>query len=180
MMIVGLIVACEVGFWVLLLAGLTARYALHWPRVGAALLVSVPLVDVVLLVATIVDLRGGAVATAAHGLAGAYIGFSVAFGHGLVKAADVRVAHRFGVGPAPVSLPRRGPAWVRREWHLWGRAVLAWAVACGVLLLAVAAVGNASRTRELIDWVEGLTVAMILWLLAGPLLAAARTRLLPG
>ena len=176
-MIVGLIVACEVGFWVLLAAGLAARYGLRWPRVGAALLVCVPLVDVVLVVATVIDLRGGAVATAAHGLAGAYIGFSVAFGHGLIKAADVRVAHRFAGGPAPARPPRRGALRVRHEWQVWGRALLAWFVGCGVLLLAMVAVGDASRTQQLSVWSEGLSVVLVLWLVAGPLLTVARTGL---
>lgn len=174
--IVGLIVACEVGFWVLLAAGLAARYGLGWPRVGAALLVCVPLVDVVLLVATVVDLRGGAVATAAHGLAGAYIGFSVAFGHGLIKLADVRVAHRFAGGPAPAARPRDSRSRVRHEWQVWGRAALAWAVSCTVLLLALLAVGDPSRTQQLFAWIQELTIVLVLWLLAGPLLTLARTR----
>ena len=176
-MIVGSIVACEVGFWVLLAAGPAARYGLRWPRVGAALLVCVPLVDVVLVVATVIDLRGGAVATAAHGLAGAYIGFSVAFGHGLIKAADVRVAHRFAGGPAPVPPPQRGPLRVRLECQVWGRALLAWFIACGVLILVMVAVGDASRTQQLSLWIQGLSAVLVLWLLAGPLLTVARTGL---
>lgn len=175
-MIINLIVVCEVGFWLLLAAGLAVRYGLRWPRVSAALLVCVPLVDVVLLVATVIDLRGGAVATAAHGLAGAYIGFSVAFGHGLMKAADVRVAHRFARGPAPAVRPQRGRPRVRYEWQVWGRAVLAWFIACAVLLLATVAVGDASRTQQLNVWIQGLSAVLVLWLVAGPLLEVARTR----
>lgn len=162
----------------LLLAGLTARYGLRWPRVGAALLVCVPIVDVVLLVATVVDLRRGAAATAAHGLAGAYIGFSVAFGHRLVTSMDVRVAHRFAGGPAPVPPPSRGRLKVRFEWQMWGRALLAWAVACVVLLLAVVAVGDTTRTEQLLLWIQGLSAVLFIWLLAGPLFTAARVGLL--
>lgn len=94
-MIVAVIVACELGFWVVLAAGLLARYGLRWPRIGAALLLCVPLVDLVLLGATVVDLRGGATATAAHGLAAAYLGFSVAFGHRTIRSLDQRVAHLY-------------------------------------------------------------------------------------
>ncbi|WP_407342151.1 hypothetical protein [Pengzhenrongella phosphoraccumulans] len=87
-MLVAVIAACEVGFWVLLGAGLVARYALRRPRLGAALLVGVPLVDLVLLAATVLDLRAGSTATFVHGLAAAYIGFSVAFGHSTIRWAD--------------------------------------------------------------------------------------------
>jgi hypothetical protein len=36
------IVACEIGFWVLLGLGLIVRYALRWPRTSVVLLASVP------------------------------------------------------------------------------------------------------------------------------------------
>jgi hypothetical protein len=57
--LLALIVACEIGFWAFLLAGLAARYLLRWKTVSTILLICVPLVDLVLLAATIADLRGG-------------------------------------------------------------------------------------------------------------------------
>ena len=174
-MIVGVIVACEVGFWVLLGAGLLARYGLRRPRLGAALLIGVPLVDLVLLAATVLDLRGGAVATGAHGLAAAYIGFSVAFGHHTIRTVDAWVAHRYAGGPAPAK-PRRGAA---HAWAEWLRALLAWAVACGLLAIAILAVGDAGRTAELAGWIEELTVVLVVWLGVGPLWASARQAIRP-
>src|SRR5687767_3263233 len=100
-MLLALIVACEISFWALIAAGLASRYLLGRRRLGAALLVCVPVVDLVLLVATVIDLAGGAVADFGHGLAAAYIGFSVAFGHSLIRWADERFAHRFAGGPPP-------------------------------------------------------------------------------
>ena len=91
-----LIVACEVGFWLMLGAGLVARYPLSMRRTSTVLLVGTPMLDVVLLVATVFDLRGGAAATVVHGLGAAYLGFSVAFGHGIIRWADQRFAHRLG------------------------------------------------------------------------------------
>lgn len=58
-MIVTLIVICEVGFWVLLAAGLATRYLLKMPRAGMALLLCEPLLEVVLLVVTALDLKNG-------------------------------------------------------------------------------------------------------------------------
>lgn len=176
-MLVGVIIACEIGFWAILAAGLFARYGLRWPRVSTALLVSVPAVDLVLLTATVLDLRQGAVATAAHGLAAAYLGFSIAFGHQTIRTLDQRFAHRFAGGPKPVRTPRTGPLRIRYEWQQWGRAALAWAVACVLLMAAIVVVGDGNRTTELESWLSGLTIALAGWLVAGPLLALARPRL---
>lgn len=59
-MLYAVIITSEVLFWVFLLAGLTARYPLRSPRLGAALLVCAPLVDLITLAAAVIDLRGGA------------------------------------------------------------------------------------------------------------------------
>lgn len=61
-MIITVIVGCEIGFWLALAAGLGLRYPLKRPKAGAVVLACVPLVDLVLLAATVVDLRGGATA----------------------------------------------------------------------------------------------------------------------
>ncbi|MGD9694254.1 MAG: hypothetical protein AB7V42_01160 [Thermoleophilia bacterium] len=143
------IVGCEIGFWVLVSLGLVARYLLRMPRVGLGFLVAAPLVDLVLLSATIVDLRGGATATTLHALAGVYIGVSVAFGHRMIAWADARAAHRLGGGPPPVRRPRYGAAHARAERRTWYRHLLAWAVGSVLLLAAAAMVGEASRTEAL-------------------------------
>ncbi|MCP9964683.1 hypothetical protein LUW74_13890 [Actinomadura madurae] len=107
-MLIGIIAACEIGFWVVLAAGLAARYPLRLRRTGAALLLCVPLIDLVLLAATVIDLRGGATAGTGHGLAAAYLGYSVAFGHSMVRWADERFAHRFAGGPRRAAGPSTG------------------------------------------------------------------------
>lgn len=82
-MIVTLIVLCEVGFWVLLAAGLALRYPARKPRLGAAVLLCEPLLEVVLLVVTAIDLKNGAEPDWKHGLAAVYIGFTVGLGHSM-------------------------------------------------------------------------------------------------
>lgn len=164
-MLLTLIVACEIGFWVVLLAGLVARYPLRLPRLGAALLACVPLVDVVLLTATVGELRGGAVAEFQHGLAAAYIGFSVAFGHGMIRWADARFAQRFAGGRRPLQLPKHGGARARHEWREFGKALVAWAISCALLLGGIALVGDAGRTTELRAWIGRLTLVLAIWLI---------------
>ena len=116
-----LIVACEIGFWVILLLGLACRYLLRRDRLSRALLLGLPLIDALLLAFTAIDLRNGTTATFAHGLAAAYVGFTVAFGAMAVKWADAHFAHRFAAGPAPSEPPARGWPAVRYE-LVFGRA----------------------------------------------------------
>ncbi|WP_329520455.1 hypothetical protein [Spirillospora sp. NBC_01491] len=162
-MLFAVIVACEAGFWLVLLAGLGARYLLRWRRAGAALLLCVPLLDVVLLTATVVDLRGGATAGFGHGLAAAYLGYSVAFGHGWVRWADERFAHRFADGPPPRAKPRHGRARARYERSEFGKAALASAIGCGALLLMIALVGDPDRTEALLGWTLRLGTVLAIW-----------------
>ncbi|MFI5930670.1 hypothetical protein [Actinoplanes sp. NPDC051494] len=159
------IVACEIGFWVLLLAGLLTRYAWRRPRLGAALLLMVPLTDVALLALAVVDLRGGAPAGTAHGLAAVYLGVSVAFGHSMLRWADAQVARRFhhtppataghgtgeqaaheqaaheqAAGDRPVAATGRPPrltgrAHAAQERRTWLRHLLAYAVSAVVLAI---------------------------------------------
>jgi hypothetical protein len=145
------IIACEAGFWVLLVGGLAARYLLRARRLSTALLVSVPLVDVVLLAISVLDLRRGGEATVAHGLAAVYIGVSLAFGHQMIDWADQRFAHRFAGGPAPVRPPRSGRAHAARERRQWGRHLLAYVTAAAVLGLFTLLVGDVTKTAPL--WV---------------------------
>ncbi|MGY0058367.1 hypothetical protein ACWY4P_17735 [Streptomyces sp. LZ34] len=166
-MIVGLIVASEVGFWVVLLGGLCVRYVLRKPRAGAALLACVPLLDVVLLVATVIDLRRGAEPSTAHGLAAVYLGFSVAYGHYMITWADGRFAHRFAGGPPPVKPPKYGVARVRHEWRLWRMTLIAAAIAVAVLQMCVWLIGDGDSTGSMVAWqLQMLKVAGIHLLIA--------------
>ena len=68
-LILTVIIACEIGFWVFVVLGLLARYVLRRPRTGFVLLAMTPVVDLVLLTAVIINLQGGGTATFFHGLA---------------------------------------------------------------------------------------------------------------
>ncbi|MFJ3302858.1 hypothetical protein ACIPSA_07035 [Streptomyces sp. NPDC086549] len=151
-MIVGLIVACEVAFWVLLAAGLAFRYLLKMPRTGLALLLCEPLLELVLFAVTAIDLKNGAEPDWRHGLAAVYIGFTVGLGHSTIKWADARVAHRFAGGPPPVRPPKYGTARAVHEWKVAGRWILASVVAIALLQAAVWYVGDEGGTGSLRAW----------------------------
>ncbi len=136
------IIACEIGFWVLLGAGLAARYLLRLRTLSALLLLAVPLIDVALLALAVVDLRRGAEPALGHSLAAIYLGVTVVFGHRLIRWADVRFAHRFAGGPAPVPSPRHGRAHATLERHQWLRHLAAYAMAALVLAVFALLVGE--------------------------------------
>ncbi|GGK91912.1 hypothetical protein Sme01_54280 [Sphaerisporangium melleum] len=155
-MILAVIIGCEIGFWVLLGLGLLARYVMRARRLSAVLLLCVPLVDVVLLVATVADLRAGGTANWTHGLAAAYIAYSVVFGHRTLRWADQVAAHRLSDGPPPRKPPAGRTARARYEWGIWARIVLAYGIACALLVLAIWAIGDPARTEELWTFMLGL------------------------
>lgn len=146
-MILAIVIACEIGFWVLIALGLLARYALRLRRTGAVLLALTPVLDVILLVAVAIDLRSGATASFAHALGALYLGFSVAYGHALVHAADVRFAHRFAGGPAPQKL--YGGAYALACWKDLARTTLGASITAGAVLLLGWIAGDPGRTEAL-------------------------------
>ncbi|MFJ6217310.1 hypothetical protein ACIQGZ_28855 [Streptomyces sp. NPDC092296] len=147
-MIVTLIVICEVGFWALLAIGLAVRYLLKMRRTSVALLLCEPLLEVVLLIVTAVDLRNGARPSWEHGLAALYIGFTLAYGHYTITWLDGHAAHRFAGAPRPAKPPKYGMPRARHEGKLLLRSLLGGAVACGLLQLAIWYVGNAPDARQ--------------------------------
>ena len=168
-----LIIGCEIGFWVLLLAGLACRYVLRRPTLSSILLIGVPLVDVALLAFTVVDLTHGAQATFAHGLATAYIGFTVAFGPVVIRWADQHFAFRFADGPPPARLPSTGWSVVIHELKLWGRCLLAVAIIYVLLIGIMAMINDPARTRALEIWYRIPLGTVFFWFLFGPVWSLA-------
>jgi len=173
-LIVGLIIACEVAFWVLLAAGLATRYLLRMPRTGLALLLCEPLLEAVLFAVTAVDLKNGAEPDWRHGLAAVYIGFTVGFGRATITWADAWVAHRCAGGPPPVRPPKYGAARTRHEWKVAGRWILASGVAIALLQAAVWYVGDGGDTGSLRVW-----QTRMLWVIGINLVIAASYTLFP-
>ncbi|WP_210649855.1 hypothetical protein [Nocardioides sp. SYSU D00065] len=166
--VAAVIVLCEVGLWILLGAGLVLRYLARLRLAGAVVLAGIPLLDVVLLVAAAVDLHRGAEPDAIHGLAGIYLGVSVAFGPSIVRWADVRFAHRFAGGPAPVKHPKGSPERVAALWREWNRVVLAAVVASAALLGLAFVFAEPAHRDPLVWWAGRAWLVVGIWLLAGP------------
>ena len=164
-----LIIGCEVAFWLLLLLSLATRYLLRREALSRWLLLSLPLVDVLLLVFTALDLRAGTTATFAHGLAAAYVGFTVAFGSIAVQWADAHFAHRFASGPVPSKAPTGGWSGVRYELKLWLRCIVACAILVALIDALIAIVGNQKATEPLQAWYKYAFGCIIFWFIFGPI-----------
>ncbi|MBA4603114.1 hypothetical protein [Thermoactinomyces mirandus] len=149
-MIGWLIIGCEIAFWVFVLAGLTARYIFKQKKLGLLLLICTPIVDLILLVATVIDIRNGAIATTVHGLSAIYIGVSVAFGHQMIKWADEHFAYRFGYGEKPVKIKKYGKEHARQEREGWYRHLLSWLIGGGILTGIILYINNSTQTEALL------------------------------
>ncbi|MBB4684795.1 hypothetical protein [Amycolatopsis jiangsuensis] len=162
-----LIAGGEVAFWIFIVSGLVARYALKKRRLSTVLLAAVPVVDLVVLIAAVADLARGATPNLTHGLAAVYLGFSVVFGPSMVSWADVRFARWFAGGPAPAP-KLQGRAKLRQEWRDWGKCLLSCAIAAALLLVAIFLIDRPGQVQPLWDWLPRLGVVTGVWLVVGP------------
>ncbi|MGC4933086.1 hypothetical protein ACLQ3C_05340 [Gordonia sp. DT30] len=162
------ILGCEIGFWALVIGGLSVRYMLRRRRPSTVILALVPVVDVVLLIAVAVDLSHGAEVTIVHRLAGIYLGETAAFGHSIVAWTDARFAHWFAGAKAPPRPPRSGPAAFRHELLAFGQWLIAAAIATGAILVLSVTVASAQQADDLRGIFPMLGVVTVIWLLTGP------------
>ncbi|WP_188456056.1 hypothetical protein [Virgibacillus oceani] len=156
------IVACEIGFWVFVIAGLVARYLLKKKKLGAFLLFCTPVVDLLLLIATVIDLKNGATATSMHGVAAIYIGVSVAFGHKMIKWADERFAYKFANGPKPAKKKKYGKEYARNERIGWYHHLLAWIIGMGLLGAVILYIHNQNQTEALFQTMKLWSLVLVI------------------
>jgi len=153
------IVASEILFWVVILLGLVARYILNRKKLGLALLALTPVIDLVLLVTTSVDLYYGASATTAHALAAVYIGVSIAFGKSMIEWADEKFRYYVTKqGSQPVK--RYGIEHAKHYLKGWIRHVLAYLIGAGILFGLTVFINDSSRTEALTGVTRVWTIAL--------------------
>ncbi|BBY42642.1 hypothetical protein [Mycolicibacterium celeriflavum] len=167
--VAAVIVGCEIGLWVLLGLGLMLRYLVRARHTSTVVLAGIPLLDVVLVVATAIDLQRGAEVGLVHVLAGFYLGSSVAFGPAIVRWADERFAHRFAGGPAPRRTPKHGPERVAHLMREWYRVVGTVAIASVVLVVLILFFATPDDHASLWSWIGRAWAVVGLWYVFGPL-----------
>ncbi|MBD7983967.1 hypothetical protein H9649_05205 [Sporosarcina sp. Sa2YVA2] len=153
------IVACEIGFWVVILAGLVTRYVFNRKRLGLFLLALTPAVDLLLLIVTSADLYNGATATQVHAIAAIYLGVSVAFGKSMIRWADERfVFYVKKQGPKPV----RRTGWDHAKHSLKGslQHVLAFIIGGAFLATMIYLIDDPTKTEALWGMLKLWTLAL--------------------
>ena len=163
-MILTAIAVAEVLFWVLLVAGLLTRYALRAPRVGAALLIATPIVDLVLLALTYIDLSSTNSSNFAHGLSALYIGYSITLGPTIIGAMDIRFARRFGTTENSTNADSRT---TESAMTTWKRACLGSLISIVLLGVGIAVTGL-QGSFWLIYWVFVAVSIVPTWWFIGP------------
>lgn len=140
------IVCCEILFWVFIVAGLIVRYGFRREKLGFRLMAMSPVIDIVLLVLTVLDLSRGSTATFAHGLAAIYIGVSLAFGKQMIAWADG--VYRRVILKEQVAKERISRA--RRERNGFYRHILAFLIGGALLGAMILWLGNTEQTESLL------------------------------
>lgn len=153
------IIACEIGFWVVIIAGLVTRYIFNRKRLGLFFLALTPVIDLLLLVVTAADLYNGAIATQVHALAAIYLGVSIAFGKSMIRWADERFLYYIKkAGPKPVK--RTG--WDHARHSLKGsfQHVLAFIIGGAFLVVMIYLINDPSKTEALSDMLKLWTLIL--------------------
>ncbi|MGI8314277.1 hypothetical protein [Halobacillus mangrovi] len=161
-MIGWMIIACEIGFWFFFVAGLFSRYVLKKNRLGMIFLICTPIIDVLLLIATFIDLKNEAVATTVHGIAAIYIGVSVAYGHQMVRWADRQFFYRFAQVDKPFKLKKYGTEKARAEREGWYRHVLAWVIGASLMGGIVLYIHDTEQTNSFLETMRAWSIVLVI------------------
>ncbi|WP_144510860.1 hypothetical protein [Bacillus sp. FJAT-22090] len=142
------ILACEIGFWIVILLGLLTRYVLKKERLGLFFLALTPVIDLILLAVTSIDLYNGATATGAHALAAVYLGASIAFGKSMIQWADQKFLYYVQKqGTKPVR--KTGMDYAKHSLKGSFQHLLAFIIGGGLLVLLIYFIDDSSRTEVL-------------------------------
>lgn len=142
------IIACEVGFWVVILLGLITRYIIKRERLGLFFLALTPVIDLILLVITATDLINGATATMAHAIAAIYLGTSIAFGKSMIRWADEKFLYYVKrQGTKPVR--KTGLEYAKHSMIGTLQHLLAYIIGGGLLLVLIYLIDDPSRSEAL-------------------------------
>ncbi len=161
-MLVFFIILCEVVFWVFVLGGLAVRYLLKCRSLGLVLLALAPVIDLVLLAVTVLDLRTGGTPTMAHGLAAVYIGVSAAFGKKMIAWADRRFAAKLCKETGTPLEKNFGTAHAAQERRDWLRHLLAFTIGTLLILLMIFLIREAAQAQVLLRIVKTWGIVLLI------------------
>ena len=168
------IFGARIGFWVVLGAGMVVRYLLRLRHTSTVILAGIPMLDLVLVIGTAVDLHRGAQVGVEQALPAFDFGSSLAFGPATLRWADAGIAHRFSGGLGPQRVPKHGPE--RKAYLLleWRRVVVTATIASVVLAVLICYFATAQQQGVLWWWIGCTWVVTGLWYVFRPLRASRK------
>ncbi|PTK89231.1 hypothetical protein [Staphylococcus gallinarum] len=159
--IVWLIIFCEIAFWVVIILGLVTRYILKQQKLGLFFFALTPIVDLILLITTVVDLMNGAIAEMPHAIAAVYISMSLVFGKSMVNWADDRFRYYImKQGSKPYKLD--GLAHAKNYAKGWLKHLLSYIIGTGILHLVVYLINDKSRTEAMDSVIHIWTIVIVI------------------
>jgi hypothetical protein len=153
------IVACELAFWIVIALGLVTRYIFKQKKLGIFLLALTPVIDLILLVMTGIDLYKGATATIAHGIAAVYIGISIAFGKSMIAWADERFLY-YVTKQGPTPRKRFGMDYSQHYFKGWLKSLLAYLIGAGLIMGTIYVIDNPPKTEALTSIIKIWTLVL--------------------
>ncbi len=129
-MLLALVIGSEIGFFVLLMAGLAVRYLMRMPRTGAVLLALSPIGYVVVLIAGAINLARGGTSDIAHVFGAIAIGIVLVSGRHHMHSMDGWVRRRLAKEPKPQLY---GEEFARKQRTDFYRRAGEWAVVVALL-----------------------------------------------
>ncbi len=139
------IIAAEVGFWIVIILGLTLRYVYNYKKIGSFFLFLTPVMDLLLLIVTAMDLLKVGNATMAHAIAVIYLGVSVAFEKSIIRWTDERFLYyikKEGTKPRK----KTGFAFARNSLKGSFQHLFAYIIGAGFLSILIYLVNDADRS----------------------------------
>lgn len=142
------IIACEVGFWIVILLGLITRYIFKRERLGLFFLALTPVIDLILLAITATDLYNGATATTVHVIAAIYFGTSIAFGKSMIRWADEKFLY-YIQKQGTKSVRKIGMDYAKHSMKGTLQHLLAYIIGGGLLFVLIYFIDDPSRSEAL-------------------------------
>lgn len=154
-----IIIACEIGFWGVILLGLITRYIFKRERLGFFFLALTPVIDLILLIVTATDLSKGATATQIHAIAAVYLGVSIAFGKSMIRWADEKFLYYIQKKGAK-SVRKTGFEHARHSMKGSLQHLLAYVIGASFLVAMIYYINDPTRTEALFGTLKIWTLAL--------------------
>lgn len=159
--IVWLIIFCEVAFWIVILLGLITRYILQQKTLGLFFLTLTPIIDLILLITTGIDLINGATAETPHAIAAVYIAVSLVFGKSMINWADERFKYyvmKQGVKPSKLT----GLDYSRSYAKSWLKHLLSYIIGTSILHMIIYLINDKTRTEAMDNVIHIWTIILVI------------------